>query len=412
MVDLLDKYAPLKERHDRLLDMGRDPINLVMEELLSPTRAIINGRETILAGTNNYLGITFEPSCINAAKQALERNGTGTTGSRVANGTYAEHKLLEREIAEFLNCREAIIFSTGFQANLSVIGSLAGKDDTIFIDMDSHASIYEGCKAADGARIIPFRHNSPEHLDKRLSRLDPDGPGGALVIVEGLYSMIGDVAPLAEFVEVKNKHGAQILVDDAHSFGVYGAHGRGLGEAAGVEADIDFIAGTFSKALGAIGGFAVSNHPMFEVLRYVARAYMFSASPSPAAVASTRAALHEIRTRPELRANLWRNSEYLHQGLRALGFDMCCDQVSPIAAVRVLDEPTAVFLWNRLIEKGVYGNLALPPGTPNAQCLIRCSVSAAHSLEELDKVIAAFGDTVQEMAEREGIADHDATCAS
>lgn len=393
-MDIFDKYASIAERRGKLLAAGADPFNLHMEEMHGPTEATIAGRRTILVGTNNYLGLTYDPACIEAAVAALRAEGTGTTGSRIANGTYGGHRALEEEIARFMGRRHGIVFSTGYQANLAMISGLAGPRDLILVDSDWHASIWDGCRLS-GATVVRFKHNDPDDLDRRLSRNAEVGDC-KLVIVEGTYSMLGDRAPLREIVEVKKRHGAFLLVDEAHSFGVFGANGRGVAEAEAVEADVDFIAGTFSKSLGAIGGFAVSDHPSFELLRVCARPYMFTASPGSATIASVRAALRRIAEQPGLRDSIWANAQALHAGLTGHGLKVCA-AMSPIIAVRLPDEPTTVWAWKRLLELGVYVNLALPPGTPNGVCLLRCSLSAAHSPAQIEEVIARFGVVVAEM---------------
>ena len=396
-MDIFDKYASIEERHRALLGIGGDPFGVKVDRIISATEALIDGRHTILVGTNNYLGLTFEPHCVAAAKAALDTDGTGTTGSRIANGTYDRHTSLEAAFARFFNRRKAIVFTTGYQANLATICGLAGPDDIILADADSHASIWDGTRLSPAETVV-FRHNDPGHLDRKLTRLEGKGQC-KLVIVEGLYSMLGDTAPLEEFVEVKKKHGAWLMVDEAHSFGVYGANGRGVAEAQGVEEDVDFIVGTFSKSLGASGGFAVANHPKFDLLRLASRPYMFSASPSPATMASVAEALHQIETRPELRKRIWANAEQLHSGLAALGFHLAAP-LSPIVAIRMPDEATAVMAWNRLIESGVYVNLALPGGTPNGACLLRCSVSAAHEPAQIATVLGRFAALASELDTR------------
>ncbi|MFO1068686.1 MAG: aminotransferase class I/II-fold pyridoxal phosphate-dependent enzyme [Geminicoccaceae bacterium] len=394
-MDIFDKYAGIAERRGKLLAAGADPFNLSMEAMHGPTEATIAGRRTILVGTNNYLGLTFDPACIEAGVEALRTLGTGTTGSRIANGTYGGHRALEEEMARFMNRRHAIVFSTGYQANLAMISGLAGPKDVILVDSDWHASIWDGCRLS-GATVVRFRHNDPEDLDKRLARNAETGEC-KLVIVEGTYSMLGDRAPLREFVEVKKKHGAFLLVDEAHSFGVFGANGRGVAEADAVEPDIDFIAGTFSKSLGAIGGFGVSDHPSFELLRVCARPYMFTASPGPATIATVRTALRRIAEEPQLRDQIWANAKALHEGLTGHGFTVAA-AMSPIIAVRLPDEATTVWAWKRLLELGVYVNLALPPGTPNGVCLLRCSLSAAHTPAQIDEVVRRFGVLGRELS--------------
>ncbi len=392
MTRLLDKYQSIVDRRARMLTLGSDAVGLVNQQMLSPTRAIINGRETILAGTNNYMGITFEPDCIAAGQAALAAFGTGTTGSRIANGTYAIHTELEAALADFLKRKACIVFTTGYQANLAMLSGLAGPRDTIFLDADSHSSIYDGCTLS-GAKLVRFRHNDAADLDRRLSRMEPS-EGGKLVVLEGIYSMLGDRPPLADFVEIKRKHGFELLIDEAHSFGVLGPNGRGLADEAGLEEDCDHIVGTFSKSIGSIGGFGAGNDPMFDVLRYAARPYMFTASPSPATIATAMAALARLAAEPQRRLRLWENSKRLHEGFRDLGLDLGCDTVSPIVAVKCPDEPSTVVMWNALLDAGVYVNIAVPPGTPNRLCLLRCSVSAAHTPDEIDLILELFGKVV------------------
>ncbi len=392
-MDLFEKYDGVARRHGALLSAGADPFNLCLDEILSATEALMGGRRIILLGTNNYLGMTFDPACIAAAKAALDAEGTGTTGSRIANGTYSAHRRLEAAIADFLGRRSALVFPTGYQANLGIIAGLAGPKDVIFLDADSHASIYDGCRLS-GATLVRFRHNDAADLDRRIGRLK-EPHASKLILVEGIYSMLGDRAPLNDFVEVKRKHGAYLLVDEAHSLGVLGDSGRGLAEEAGCEDEVDFVVGTFSKSLGAVGGFGASDHPRFETLRYNSRPYMFTASSSPSTVASVQAAIGQITARPELRERLWRNARALYDGLVGLGFKIC-SQASPIIAVSLPDEVTAVAMWNRLLENGVYVNLALPPGTPNGAFLLRCSVSAAHTPEQIEEVCRRFAQAAAE----------------
>ncbi|MFH1638787.1 MAG: aminotransferase class I/II-fold pyridoxal phosphate-dependent enzyme [Chloroflexota bacterium] len=366
-----------------------------VERFITPFEAVINGRRTVLAGTNNYLGLTFDQECIRAACEALQQEGTGTTGSRMANGTYAGHIALERELAEFFGRKGAIVFSTGYVANLGMLAALAGPGDVILIDSDCHASIYDGCRLG-GAQFMLFKHNDVGDLEKRLRRLG-DRTKNTLIVVEGIYSMLGDRAMLSDITDVKNKYGACLLVDEAHSVGVLGEHGRGLAEEAGVEDDVDFIVGTFSKSLGTIGGFCVSNHPELELVRYASRPYIFTASPSPAIIASTRAALKILRSRPELRSRLWENALKLYQRLHEMGF-VLGPEPSPIIAVRLKTKEQALTLWNGLLERGVYVNVALPPATPDGDLLLRCSVSAGHTPEQLEQVCGAFA-SLRDVAE-------------
>ncbi len=390
MIDLFDKHKPMVERRDAMIAAGVEPFGLTIEEFVTPTLGIIQGRQTILAGTNNYMGVTFEKQCIEAGKKALDDYGTGTTGSRVANGTYKLHKQLEAEIARFMDKKHCIVFSTGYTANVAMMAGLAGPRDTIYLDSDSHASIYDGC-AVSGARLVRFRHNNAADLAKRLER-NKDSSGGQLVVLEGMYSMLGDRAPIADFIELKKKYGFQLLLDEAHSFGVLGPNGRGAAEEAGCYDEADFIVGTFSKSCGAIGGFGVGNHPMFEAIRLASRPYVFTASPSPASVATTLEAVRLLAREPERRDRLRENADRLFNGFKGLGLELGCDVSSPVIAVKCPDEEAAVGIWKGLLESGVYVNIALPPGTPGNECLLRCSVSCAHSFEEIDKIIELFGD--------------------
>ena len=391
-MSLFDKFQPIIDIRAELDRAGIMPFGAVTEKILSSTEAIVNGHRVILAGTNNYLGLTFEPECIEAATRAVREQGTGTTGSRMANGTFAEHVRLEQELAEFFDRRHAIVFSTGYAATMGMGSTLAGPGDVIVMDADSHASIYDGVRLG-GAEVIRFRHNDPDDLAKRLRRLG-ERTQDTLIIVEGIYSMLGDQAPLAEIAQVKREYGGLLLVDEAHSLGMLGDHGRGVTEAAGVEDDVDFIVGTFSKSLGAIGGYCVSNHPQLEAVRFAIRSYIFTASPSPSVIASTRAALRLMQQRPELRERLWDNAQRLYDGLKALGFQVS-PQVSPVVAVTIEDRDQAIAWWNQLLEHGAYVNLVMPPASPTVHSLLRCSVSAAHSPEQIDAIVAAFAGLLE-----------------
>jgi 8-amino-7-oxononanoate synthase len=373
---------------EELAAVGIDPFGVQIDQILSPTEGLIDGRKTILAGTNNYLGMTFDPDCIASAREALESSGTGTTGSRMANGSYASHRALELDLARFYGKRDAIVFSTGYQANLGMISALAGPGDTVLIDADSHASIYDGCTLA-GANTIRFRHNDADDLAKRMRRLG-DGAADALIIVEGVYSMLGDRAPLRDFVRVKQEFGATLLVDEAHSMGVLGKKGQGLAEEDGVLADIDYVVGTFSKSLGNTGGFCVGDSEDMDVLRYASRPYVFTASLAPATIAATRTALRKLEAATDRRERLQANAERLHAGLSALGFRLGAP-ANAVVAVLVGEKLEALKFWDHLLKAGVYVNLMVPPATPGNESLLRCSVSAAHTPEQIDAICAAFG---------------------
>ena len=389
MSDLFSKFDNLiNERADLLAKGVRDPFAIVMQEVKSPTVAIIDGKETILLGTYNYRGMTFDPDVIAAGKEALTKFGAGTTGSRVLNGTYQGHKECEDALKEFYGTEHAMVFSTGYQANLGMVATLAGKGDFIILDADSHASIYDGCYLGN-ADIVRFKHNSVEDLEKRLRRLPPEA--GKLVILEGVYSMLGDIAPLKELVAVAKAHGALVRVDAAHGMGFFGENGRGVYEAAGVADDVDFVVGTFSKSVGTVGGFCVSNHPKFEILRLVCRPYTFKASLPPAVVACAATSIRKLMHAGDKRARLWDMTRKLHGGLKARGFRLATETPeSAIVSVLMPDQETTVRMWQAMLELGVYVNMSRPPATPAGVFLLRCSLCAEHSAAQLDTVLERF----------------------
>jgi 8-amino-7-oxononanoate synthase len=389
MTDLFSKFDGLIAEREALAETGvRDPFGIVMDEIRSPTVAVIKGKETILVGTYNYMGMTFDPDVIQAGKDALDKFGSGTNGSRVLNGTYKDHKDVEDALREFYGTTGAMVFSTGYQANLGLVSAIAGKGDYIVLDADSHASIYDGCSMGN-AEVVRFRHNSVDDLDKRLGRI----PEGALklVILEGVYSMVGDVAPLVEMVAVAKKHGAMIMSDEAHSMGFFGPNGRGVYEELGLENDIDFVVGTFSKSVGTVGGFVVSNHPKFDVLRFVCRPYIFTASLPPSVVATAATSIRKLMHAHNKRQHLWENTRMMHQGLRDMGYTLGTETAqSAIIAVMLPDQQQAVVTWQALLEMGVYVNVARPPATPNGMFLLRCSLCAEHTVEQVQTILAAF----------------------
>jgi 8-amino-7-oxononanoate synthase len=397
---LFSKFDDMRAAMDALAAGGRNPFDVRFERIVSATEAVLEGRPCLLFGTNNYLGLTFDETCIAASVRSVHDGGTGTTGSRIANGTYSDHALLEQRIAEFYGKRAAMIFTTGYQANLGLISTLAGRGDHLLIDADSHASIYDACKLST-AEVIRFRHNDPEDLARRLGRLKGH-TGNRIIVTEGIFSMLGDSAPLGEIAVVKREMGATLIVDEAHSLGTRGKNGRGVCEDAGVENEVDFIVGTFSKSLGAIGGFAVSDLPDFDLLRIACRPYMFTASLPPAVVGSVIAALSRISTDESLGARVRFNSIRLYRALKLAGFEVG-PEPNAIVALKMTDKETAVRFWNRLIDRGVYANLALPPATPGSLSLIRCSISAAHTEAQIDRALSAMVAVGREL----GILDPD-----
>ncbi|EKC6055188.1 aminotransferase class I/II-fold pyridoxal phosphate-dependent enzyme [Escherichia coli] len=363
---LYDKYARLAGERLQFSDNGLTPFGTCIDEVYSATEGRIGNKKVILAGTNNYLGLTFNHDAISEGQAALAAQGTGTTGSRMANGSYAPHLALEKEIAEFFKRPTAIVFSTGYTANLGVISALADHNAVVLLDADSHASIYDACSLG-GAEIIRFRHNDAKDLERRMVRLG-ERAKEAIIIVEGIYSMLGDVAPLAEIVDIKRRLGGYLIVDEAHSFGVLGATGRGLAEAVGSEA--------------------------MEVLRYGSRPYIFTASPSPSCIATVRSSLRTIATQPELRQKLMDNANHLYDGLQKLGYELS-SHISPVVPVIIGSKEEGLRIWRELISLGVYVNLILPPAAPAGITLLRCSVNAAHSREQIDAIIQAFATLKQ-----------------
>jgi len=386
-MDLLDKLRAVEMRSAKFADGALMPGRTVIEGVVGPCEVIVDGRRTLMFGSNNYLGLTMHPDVVDAVQRAVLEYGTGTTGSRTANGTLGIHTALERDFAEWFGKRHAIVFSTGYQANLSIIGALCGPDDVILIDSDSHASIYDATRQTS-SQVIGFRHNSPESLRKKLERLKP-GERNRLVVVEGLYSVQGDVAPLREIVRVCRENHAYLLVDEAHSLGTYGATGLGCCEAQGVLEDVDFIVGTFSKSLAGIGGVCVSDHVELRACHFLARAYVFTASGSPSNIAGVAAALRVVRAEPELRERLWANVRLLRRGLREVGYAIG-ETESPIVAIRTGGEDRTIALWQTLLTEGVYVNLIVPPGCPTDQCVLRASCSAAHTTEQIERAIDVF----------------------
>ena len=389
--DLFSKFDALIAERQALVDSGvRDPFAIVMDAVHSPTEATIRGRETILLGTYNYMGMTFDPDVIQAGKDALDAFGSGTNGSRMLNGTFRDHIAAEDALKAFYGASSAIVFSTGYQANLGIISTLVGKGEYIILDADSHASIYDGC-ALGNAEIVRFRHNSVEDLDKRLGRLPAEA--GKLVVLEGVYSMLGDIAPLKEMVAVARRHGCMVLVDEAHSMGFFGEHGRGVYEEAGLDLgdDVDFVIGTFSKSVGTVGGFCVSNHPKFEAMRMVCRPYIFTASLPPSVVATAATSIRKLMHAHNKRQHLWENARRLHGGLRAMGFTLGTETPqSAIIAIILEDQAQAIMMWQTLLEGGLYVNMARPPATPAGTFLLRCSLCADHSSDQITTVLALF----------------------
>lgn len=370
-----------------------NPFTIAIEQQLGPVEAIIRGRRTLMFGTNNYLGLNHDSRCVEAAREALVKCGTGATASRVAGGNTAGHEQLERDIAAFYGRKQGVVFTTGFQANLGTISALVRQGDAIFIDAHSHASIIDAATLS-GARVRNFRHNDARHLEKLFDTTDI-APSRILVVVEGAYSVWGDRGELRSLLSLAKARGAVTLVDEAHGLGLFGPRGRGVAEEAGVESLVDIITGTMSKSIGVIGGFCVSDVPALRALRLMARAYLFTASLPPAIVASAREALRIVEIEPALRDRLWNNARRLHSGLAEIGLELCAPP-APIGSIRMPDIPAGRAFWSSLLERGILTNLMIPPATPNGEVLLRFSVSAAHESEHIDRALEIFAESFQE----------------
>jgi 8-amino-7-oxononanoate synthase len=402
-VDVFEKAR----HHDRLeqLEAAREhdllPYFRLIESEAGPIMEM-EGHETIMLGSNNYLGLTGDERVKQGARDALENYGTGLTGSRFMNGTTPLHVELEREIAEWMHTEDALVFTTGYQANVGCLGTILEPGDTVICDSGDHASILDGCRLA-GAKLRPYRHNRMEKLEKMLDRAAEDG-GGVLVVVDGVFSMEGDLCDLPRIVELCEAHGARLMVDEAHGAGVLGARGAGASELFGLEDRVDLRMGTFSKSLASCGGFIAGPADVIEYLKISSRAFMFSASAVPAAVGAALAALRVIRSDgPRLFEALLANADYLREGLRALGLQVVepgtlpdgSVATTPVVPVVVGDDWQAVLLWKALFDAGVYTNVAIHPAVPPGGALLRTSLMASHEREHLDRALATIGQTVE-----------------
>ncbi|RMG03910.1 MAG: pyridoxal phosphate-dependent aminotransferase family protein [Nitrospirae bacterium] len=381
--DLFDKCKRFTKARE-IMAAGLYPYFRVIESAQDP-EVIMNGRRMIMVGSNNYLGLTNDPRVKEAAIEAVKKYGTGCAGSRFLNGTLDIHVELEEKLARFMRKEAALVFSTGFQVNLGVISALAGKDDTIVIDKMNHASIIDGCRLSY-AEIKKFRHNDMADLERVLS--DISGRG-ILIVVDGVFSMEGDIINLPEVVALAKKYGARLMVDDAHGIGVLGATGRGTAEHFGLEDEVDLLMGTYSKSLASIGGFVAGDEEVIHYIKHFARSLIFSASPPPASVASVSKALDIIEEEPERIEQLWKNTNRMLKTFKELGFEVGPSQ-TPIIPIIVGQNETAFMMAMMLQEEGVFANVAVSPAVPEGKALIRTSYMATHTDEHLDIVTDAF----------------------
>lgn len=383
-MDIFDKCYNFK-RADEAKAMGMYPYFTPIQEVKG-NKVRVDGKEMIMVGSNNYLGLINHPRVMKAAKEAVDRYGVATCGSRFLNGTLDIHIELEKKLAEFMKKEAALAFSTGFQTNQGIISTLIGKGDSVITDKLVHASIIDACRLTYG-RVYRFRHNDMADLEKVLSSLDKDA--GKMVVVDGVFSMEGDLVNLPKVVELSKKYSAKIMVDDAHGIGVMGKSGRGTSEHFGVENDVDLVMGTFSKSIASLGGFVAGDAKVISYIKHFARALIFSASITPASVATAITTVDIIQTEPERREKLWNITKKMKSGFQALGYNTGPTE-TPIIPVIVGNDEMAFMLWRSLREDGIFTNPVIYPAVPKGQSLIRTSYSATHTEEELDTVLASF----------------------
>ena len=383
-MDIFDKCLSFT-RADDLKAADLYPYFTPIQEAVG-NRIKVNGRPMIMVGSNNYLGLAHHPRAKEAAKAAVDRYGVGTCGSRFLTGTIDLHEQLEQRLAGFLKREAALTFSTGYQTNLGIISTIAGKGDHIIIDRMVHASIIDACRLSF-ATVHKYRHNNMKDLERLLASLDSQD--AKLIVVDGVFSMEGDIADLPGIVPLARKYGARIVVDDAHGIGVLGANGRGTPEHFGLESEIDLVMGTFSKTFASIGGVVAGTKPVISYIKHHARPLIFSAAATPASVSSVLAILDMLETRPELRARLWAVTERMRTGFQAMGYDTGPSQ-TPIIPVAVHDDEKCFMLWRLLREEGIFTTPVIYPAVPHGRSLIRTSYGAGHTDEELDAILAAF----------------------
>jgi len=384
-LDLFTKCTSF-QRAKELIRQGYYPYFQPISESYEGTEAVVNGQRLIMFGSNNYLGLTHHPRVREAAEKAAERYGTGCTGSRFLNGTLDLHEELERRLAKFIGKEACLTFSTGFQSNLGSIATLVGRDDVIFCDRENHASIFDGCRLSFG-EVRKFRHNDMQDLERLLAR--EEASGGKLIVVDGLFSMLGDMADLPSIVKLARKYEARVLVDEAHAVGVLGPRGVGTAEHFGLVDDVDLILGTFSKSFASMGGFVAGPESVIHYIKHHSRPLIFSASISPACAATVLAALDVIETDPSVREALWENVRYVRQRLVDLGFDNG-DSQTPIQPIIVGDQMKTFIYWKRLFNEGIYVNPVISPAAPPGKDLIRTSYMATHTREQIDRALEVF----------------------
>ncbi len=351
----------------------------------------MEGRETIMIGSNNYLGLTSHPEVIKAGVEALEKYGSGCSGSRFLNGTLDMHVALEKELAEFLGKEAVMTFSTGFQSNLGIISAVVGLNDYVLCDKENHASIYDGCKLSYG-KMVRYNHSDMEDLEKKLAQVPEDK--GILIVTDGVFSMSGEICKLPEIVALAKKYGARVMVDDAHGLGVLGKRGSGTAEYFGLVDDVDIIMGTFSKSLASLGGYMAASKRVIEYVKHVSRPYIFSASITPASVACALAALRILKREPERVKALADISNYMRAGLKKMGVKII-ESTTPIIPIYTYDDEKAFLACKMLLERGVYVNPVITPATPPGMALLRTSYTATHTKEQMDKAMEKIKEVLE-----------------
>lgn len=351
----------------------------------------MEGRETIMIGSNNYLGLTSHPEVIKAGVEALEKYGSGCSGSRFLNGTLDMHVTLEKELAEFLGKEAVMTFSTGFQSNLGIISAVVGLNDYVLCDKENHASIYDGCKLSYG-KMLRYNHSDMEDLEKKLAQVPEDK--GILIVTDGVFSMSGEICKLPEIVALAKKYGARVMVDDAHGLGVLGKRGSGTAEYFGLVDDVDIIMGTFSKSLASLGGYMAASKRVIEYVKHVSRPYIFSASITPASVACALAALRILKREPERVKALADISNYMRAGLKKMGVKII-ESTTPIIPIYTYDDEKAFLACKMLLERGVYVNPVITPATPPGMALLRTSYTATHTKEQMDKAMEKIKEVLE-----------------
>jgi len=393
------RLAPLFEKchryevAERVRQAGVYSFFRVIESAQDP-EVVCDGRRMIMLGSNNYLGLTNDPRVKEAAIEAVRKYGSGCAGSRFLNGTLDLHVRLEERLAEFMRKEAAITFATGFQVNLGAISCLVGKGDVVYLDKQDHACILDGARLSFG-EVRKFKHNDPEDLSRQMR--NDISARGRLIVVDGVFSMEGDIAPLPEIVAAARKFDAAVMVDDAHGIGVLGAGGRGTAEHFGLEDDVDLVMGTFSKSMASVGGFIAGDETVIDYIKHRARTMIFSAAPPPASVAAALATVEIMEREPDRRTRLWENARFFSEGLKSLGLDTAGSQ-TPVVPVVVGEDHVALAMVQRLHEEGVFVNCVISPATPPGRALIRTSLMATHTRDQLTRALEAIGKVAREVS--------------